>query len=108
MTIRLLVALVAVATLLPTAATGDDKKEEGWKNLFNGKDLKGWVQRGGKAKYQAKGGEIIGSSVPNTSNSFLCTDRDYGDFILELEFKVDSSLNSGVQIRSEFVEEGKQ
>ena len=27
--------------------------------------------------------------MPNTGNSFLCTNKDYGDFVLELEFKVD-------------------
>src|SRR4029079_13973442 len=37
----------------------------------------------------------------NTPNSFLCTKQHYGDFVLELEFKVDHGLNSGVQIRSQ-------
>lgn len=78
-------------------AAADD---EGWKPLFNGKDFDGWVQRGGKAKYRVEDNQIVGSSVPNTQNSFLCTTRDYADFILELEFKVDPRLNSGVQIRS--------
>lgn len=73
---------------------------DGWKPLFNGKNLDGWVQRGGKAKYRVEDAQIVGSSVPNTQNSFLCTKRDYADFILELEFKVDPKLNSGVQIRS--------
>ena len=68
--------------------------------LFDGKTLDGWKQLGGKAKYEAKDGAIVGSSVPNTSNSFLCTKKMYGDFVLEYEFKVDPSLNSGVQIRS--------
>lgn len=68
--------------------------------LFDGKTLDGWHQLGGKAEYQVEDGMIVGSSVPNTSNSFLCTDKIYGDFILELEFKVDPGLNSGVQIRS--------
>jgi hypothetical protein len=109
-TIRLVLALVAVAATLALFATGTarsaDKEDEGWKDLFNGKDLKGWVQRAGKAKYRAESGEIIGTSVPGTPNSFLCTEKDYGDFILELEFKVDEQLNSGVQVRSEYVEEG--
>jgi len=72
----------------------------GWISLFDGKTLDGWVQRGGKAKYTAENGEIVGTSVPNTPNSFLCTARGYTNFILELEFKVDAGLNSGVQIRS--------
>jgi hypothetical protein len=111
MSIRLLLAplALAVTATLFLAARGmsADKQEEGFRELFNGKDLKGWVRRGGKAKYRAEDGEIIGSSVPGTPNSFLCTEKDYADFILELEFKVDPRLNSGVQIRSEYVPEGK-
>jgi len=80
---------------------------ENWEDLFDGKTLKGWVQRGGKAIYKAEDGVLVGSSVPNTSNSFLCTEKDYGDFILELEFKVDTELNSGVQIRSQSLKEYK-
>lgn len=69
--------------------------------LFNGHDLTGWVQRGGKAEYSVEAGEIVGRSVANTPNSFLCTEKTYGDFALEFEFKVDPTLNSGVQFRSE-------
>ena len=65
------------------------------------KTLHGWIQRGGKAKYAVEDGMILGVSVPNTENSFLCTEKSYNDFILELEFKVDRGLNSGVQVRSE-------
>lgn len=75
--------------------------EEGWRNLFNGKDLDGWEQRGGQAKYVVENGVIVGSSVLNTPNSFLCPKEQFGNFILELEMKVDPALNSGVQFRSE-------
>lgn len=68
--------------------------------LFNGKDLSGWVKRGGAATYAIEGNEIVGTSVTNTPNTFLCTEKAYGDFILEYDFKVDARLNSGVQIRS--------
>ncbi|MEO5712339.1 MAG: DUF1080 domain-containing protein [Luteolibacter sp.] len=73
---------------------------DGWTDLFNGKNLDGWTQRGGKAAYAVEDGSIVGTSTMNTPNSFLCTARDYGDFVLEYEFKVDPHLNSGVQIRS--------
>ncbi len=69
--------------------------------LFNGRDLSGWVQRGGKAAYSVEDGQIVGRSVVDTPNSFLCTEKTYGDFALEFEFKVDPSLNSGVQFRSQ-------
>ncbi|UCF39389.1 MAG: DUF1080 domain-containing protein [Acidobacteriota bacterium] len=73
---------------------------DGFRPLFDGKTLNGWVQHGGKATYEVVDDAIVGTSVPDTPNSFLCTDRDYADFILELEFKVDDGLNSGIQIRS--------
>ena len=63
-----------------------------WSPLFNGKNLKGWTQRGGKATYKVKDGTIVGYSRMNTDNSFLCTEQDYGDFILEFDFMVDDEL----------------
>ena len=92
-----------ILAIAPQTSAEDDLKP-----LFDGQTLKGWTQRGGVAKYRAEKGEIIGSSVPNTGNSFLCTDKDYGDFILEIEFKVHSKLNSGVQIRSHYFDEPKE
>lgn len=77
-------------------------------DLFNGKDLTGWVQRGGKATYKIEDGCIVGTSTLNTENTFLCTARDYSDFILEYEFKVDPRLNSGVQIRSQCFDAPKE
>ena len=68
--------------------------------LFNGKNLNGWTQRGGKATYKVVDGAIVGYSKTNTDNSFLCTKQDYADFILEFDFRVDDALNSGVQLRS--------
>lgn len=89
--------LLLVATMFLTA---DLIAQTGWTKLFNGKDLRGWTQRGGKAKYRVEKGEIVGETVPETPNSFLCTDADYGDFVLELELKVEAGMNSGVQFRS--------
>jgi hypothetical protein len=73
-----------------------------WRPLFNGRNLEEWIQRGGNSDYRVENGEIVGRSVPNTMNTFLCTTREYGDFILELEFKIDPRLNSGIQIRSKY------
>jgi len=103
-------AAVALATVgstgVATALRADAPPEEGWVSLFDGKVLKGWTPRGGKAKYRVEDGQIVGTSVPNTPNSFLCTEReDYSDFILELEFRVPQGLNSGVQVRSHCFDE---
>ncbi|MCG6919468.1 MAG: DUF1080 domain-containing protein [Acidobacteria bacterium] len=97
-------ALVLVAiggALLATACTpGENKEEEGFARLFNGQDLTGWVQRGGEAVYAIEDGAIVGRTVPDTPNSFLCTEKEHSNFQLEFEVKVDPALNSGVQIRS--------
>jgi hypothetical protein len=93
------VAAVMLATTL-NSAVAQKAKEAGWQSLFNGKDLTGWTQLNGKAKYEVKDGVIVGTSTVNTPNSFLTTEKNYGDFILEMDVKVDNELNSGIQIRS--------
>lgn len=77
------------------------KDQTPWITLFDGTSLTGWSQKGGEAIYTVRDGEIVGNTVHDTPNSFLVTDSIYGDFILELEFLVDPSMNSGIQIRSE-------
>lgn len=76
-----------------------------FKPLFDGKSLDGWHIIGGNAAYEVKEGTIVGTSALNTKNTFLCTDQNYGDFILEFDYKVDPKLNSGVQIRSNSIPE---
>lgn len=89
------------------ALTGIDLHAQ-WTNLFNGKNLDGWKQLNGQAQYEVINKEIIGTTVANTANSFLVTEKKYGDFILELEFKLDWESNSGIQIRSESKPEYKE
>lgn len=69
--------------------------------LFDGKTFKGWQKVGGTAHYEIKDGVIIGTMTKGTPNSFLITEKQYGDFILELEVKLEGTeTNSGIQIRS--------
>ena len=98
--VLVVLSVVALAGL----AIGADQDEGQWRSLFNGKDLTGWEQHGGKAEYRVDDGAIAGHSVPNTSNSFLCTKERFADFELTFEVKVDNALNSGVQIRSNIKE----
>ena len=99
MKIKTLATMFVLSVMLQSYAAAAEK-EDGFVPLFDGKTLKGWTQKGGKAKYEAKNGQIVGTAVKRTPNSFLCTEKNYGDFILEYEFLVDPRLNSGVQIRS--------
>ena len=76
-----------------------------WQSLFNGKNLKGWTKINGTAEYKVIDNTITGISKPGTPNTFLRTDKMYGDFILEFDFRVDDGLNSGVQFRSNSLKE---
>lgn len=93
--------LVFLMAFLSVKAQDND----GWKDLFNGKNLKGWKTLNGTAEFKVEDGVIIGISKMNTPNSFLATKKDYGDFILEYEAKNDPALNAGVQIRSQSLPE---
>lgn len=95
--------MLLLAIILTIIAPGSQaqKKGERWENLFNGKDLKGFKQLNGKAKYIVENGEIVGTTVLNEPNSFLATEKEYGDFIFEVDFKVNDQMNTGVQFRSE-------
>ncbi len=93
--------LLSVICLLTSTLFVSAQNGAPWQSLFNGKDLSGWKQLNGKALYSVQNGEIVGTTVAGTPNSFLVTDKDYGDFILELELRMDSMMNSGIQIRSE-------
>lgn len=89
----------ALATFL-SSCKQELKDTTPWTPLFDGESLDGWTQLGGTAIYTVKDNAIVGTTVHQTPNSFLTTDKMYGDFILEVDYKVDPSMNSGIQIRS--------
>ncbi len=95
--------LVGLCLALPAGAA-----QEGWVALFNGKSLDGWEQRNGTATYRAEDGCVLGKTSEGSPNSFLCTTKEYGDFELKFEVKVDDQLNSGVQIRSKSKDNKKE
>ncbi|MDP8244297.1 MAG: DUF1080 domain-containing protein [Candidatus Hinthialibacter antarcticus] len=104
-TIKTSFILTSLALILTMNAV--QAADDGFAPLFNGKDLSNWEQHGGEAVYTIEDGAIVGTSVPKTSNSFLCTKKMYSDFILEVEYIVDPKLNSGIQIRSNVYDEDK-
>jgi len=85
--------VIALLAAAPAAA------QDGWRPLFNGKTLDGWAQLNGTAPYTVVDGAIVGTTVVASPNSFLATKEEFGDFILELEAKLDAPMNSGIQIR---------
>lgn len=100
---RLFSCLSTVALLLVTFTPASG--QESWIELFNGENLEGWSIHSGIAKYRVEDGNIVGQAVPDSPNSFLCTDREFENFILEFEVLLeDPELNSGVQFRSQIAD----
>lgn len=86
--------------ILGLVSCGSNQDEIPWTNLIENNSLDGWNIKGGNATYKLQDGVIIGTTAANTPNTFLTTNKKYGDFIFEIDFKVDSTMNSGIQIRS--------
>jgi hypothetical protein len=89
--------------------TAANAQKNGWENLFDGKTLNGWKKLAGNANFTIENGMIVGSTVLHSGNTFLATEKEYGNFILELDIKLESSKgNSGVQTRSHYDPNGHE
>lgn len=98
----LIASLALIAAVVPSSLRAEDGE---WIDLFNGENLNGWTQRNGTATYRVEDGCVVGKTNEGSPNSFMCTDKEYANFELTFEVKVDDQLNSGVQIRSRSIEE---
>jgi hypothetical protein len=98
--LKIWILAAATAVGIQTASA---QIKPGYTSLFDGKTLKGWKKLAGNAEYSAADGVITGTAVLNSGNTFLVTEKEYGDFILELDVMTESNLtNSGVQLRSHY------
>ena len=91
--------LIAVCVHRPAKA----QIKPGYKSLFDGKTLNGWKRLAGTAEYSVENGAIVGTNVATSGNTFLVTEKEYGDFVLEMDVKINNpKSNSGIQVRSHF------
>ena len=97
---------IVLLVLLCSSLGSISAKEAQWTNLFDGKTLNGWKVLGGKATFRVERGTIIGTTSKGGENynTFLCTEKEYGNFNLEFEFLCEEDLNSGVAFRSIFAD----
>lgn len=118
------VAFLAIVFVICVSVCGPvfgglNEPPKGFKALFNGKDLSGWKglvdnpkKRAGMTKEelaakQAKADEIMrahwkvedGMLVFSGHGSHLCTDRDYGDFEMLVDWKIEKGGDSGIYLR---------
>jgi len=90
--------MIIAATCCATLSA--QEAPEGFTAIFDGQSLDGWTQKNGTGTFEVAEGVILGTTAEGSPNSFLCTEKEYGDFELRFEVKCDAQLNSGVQIRS--------
>jgi hypothetical protein len=94
---------LAFCLLLTVQAAAED---EGFKPLFNGKDLTGWTTPDDKALFTVEDGAIVGRTKGDLKkNEFLVTNKPYGDFVLKAKVKIRNG-NSGIQFRSKRAPDG--
>lgn len=111
MMIRLASALVllltAAASLSAAEFSGDDRTrglspeeiQEGFVNIFDGKTLNGWVGlKGSTDSYYVKDGMLV---CKDTGKEHIFTEKEYANFILRLEIRLDKGSNNGLGIRDQ-------
>ena len=87
-----LTAGLAAASLFAQSA------EPGFRPLFNGKNLDGWILMGRHGRgYVAENGEIV---CPVDGGGNLFTKGEYANFVLRFEFKLEEASNNGIGIRA--------
>lgn len=90
----LLISFLSCDTTKKTMA-----QDDGYTSIFNHKDLTGWTIAG-REKWYVENNELVCESSQYEEYSYLMSDNSYKDFDLQLEFKQESSGNSGVFVRS--------
>ena len=93
-------SIIKISACLIIVLSACAPKSGGWTELFNGKDLTGFSPLNGQAPFSVEKGMLVGVSVKDQPNSFMATQQEYDDFILEFDVLCDTLLNSGVQFRS--------
>lgn len=95
------VSLAWAADSPPATASGicEQETKDGFVPIFNGKDVTGWVGiDGDTSSYYVKDGMLI---CKNTGKVHIFTDKEYANFVLRLQIKLDPGGNNGVGIRTQ-------
>ena len=111
--------LCGLATRVEAEEKQDNVPPEGFKALFNGKDLSGWkglvanpkaraamepealakAQEAADARMNAHWKVVDGVIVFDGKGDSLCTAKDYGDFELYVDWKIEAKGDSGIYLR---------
>lgn len=93
--------LLALVGATPAAAQPDNTPPEGFRALFNGKNLEGWrtILQGGKEDdgkvFSVKDGVIV---VAGNPAGYFYTDKSYKNYVLRYDWKFSKEGNSGLLV----------
>ena len=93
--------LLAIFVLSPTGrGTAAEGPPDGVVELFNGKDLRGWVNvNGARSTWSVRDGLLVGTGLPS---GFLRTETMHGNYVLELEWRIAGpGGNSGLLLHAD-------
>jgi hypothetical protein len=79
-----------------TVVVADNPKLE---TIFNGRDLSGWTAPDKERFWRVEDGVLVGESVAGMKESYLSTEKTYGDFVLEFDVRWTGEIDSGVEMR---------
>ena len=90
-----------VIALVILLMAGSAVAADGFKPLFNGKDLTGWKLRrpDGYASWSVKDGVLVNDAPAGKHGTDLVSEEKFGDFVLRYEYKIAKGANSGVYLR---------
>lgn len=96
----LIMTRILFFTLTLICFTGNAQKIK-LEKAFNGKNLDGWVIPNNNIWWSVDNGELVSKSDPTKKGSILWTEKEYGNFVIKLDFKFGKgTVDSGVFIRT--------
>jgi hypothetical protein len=79
-------------------------QNSGWVSIFDGKTMTGWskkaVHGGNGGLWEVQGGALVANQEADHKGGLIGTDKTYSDLEIELEFKVDMPVDTGLFLRT--------
>jgi len=102
MKVKQFFTILAAVSLFVSSSYTSAVKDPKLKKIFNGKNLDGWKAPEGNIWWTASKGILSAKSGPDKKGSILWSDKDYKDFIIQMDFKFGKgTIDSGIFIRTE-------
>src|SRR5262245_48477113 len=91
--------IIGLCAALASTCLGAD--DEGFRPLFNGKDLSGWHLRNpdGRKSWSVENGVLKNTVTKEEHGTDLVTDQKFWNFTVKYEFMVPDNSNSGFYLR---------